>query len=613
MAPAVGGRALSSCLLVAILLGCPVAVLADGPALAAPTDVRAEYDPGTDAVTLSWGQAADASKPTEYAIYRRKHRSIEDPIHIASVPGSERRYVDSALAPGIRYDYTVRAYDATTGTESPHSRPVVCMAAVDDVAPAAPTRVRAEASSSPDAVGIAVLFGLSADDTGGAEDVLSYAVYRSETEPSETPSSGALVGAVPAGSMGFADMQVEPGRSYWYWVTARDTANESPPSNVAGPATAAAVSASPLRGLTGALRTIVALVLTLGIAIAIHEVGHMAAAKTFRIRVDEFSIGFGAALWQRAWRRTLYSLRLVPLGGYVRVRGMVPDEVSDPEGIYARPVLARVGVMAAGAGMNLAFAFLVYAAVAALVAPGTRGEVADVLLDSPAEAAGLQAGDSLVAVNGRVYSSHDRAIAAIARSPGRPVELTIERAGQRVRLSVTPVAREVGGSEERALYGLGAAPKKGVIGAVIQPKLLPVSRNPVEMAAWGGRHVRDTVDQLLVLLGHLVTREAKVRDNVGGPIAIAQGVYEVQKLGAGAVIAFMAFINVCLAVFNLLPIPMLDGSRIVIMLVEGARQKLFNKEKEALFHFAGMVLLLALVAVISVFDVQRLLGLAAGG
>jgi len=394
---------------------------------------------------------------------------------------------------------------------------------------------------------------------------------------------------------------------YYYGVTASDGTNASQPSTVSPPGRS---SANPRDRSLSVLRSIVAIALTLGIAIAIHEFGHMSVAKLFGIAVDEFAIGFGRKIYETRRGETDYSLRIFPVGGFVRIRGMLPDEVHDPRGIYGRAAWARAAIMRAGAVMNVALAFLLYVVVAAAFTTGTRPVVEKVKPGGPAEMAGIERGDVIVSGNGRTYGRDMYAIGAIARNPGKELELGILRGTERFTVSVVPESAAVSDKQSAALFGLGRSESRGMIGILMSKEgsEAPRTANPVEMVRVAGRHVVEDTGILRRLLKDLVLRRVGVEGNLGGPILIAQSIHQAQVLGPMYLLDLVANLNITLGVINLLPIPMVDGSRIILTLIEGARGRIFDKEKEAMFHFVGAVALFAFALFISWLDVRRLTG-----
>ena len=590
----------------ALLMG---AARADGWLRAA----RAEVD-GRPAVKLTWALPEKAGTFTALRVKRHDFDTAKQPDQLATLPPDAREYVDATGGPDVRWEYSVTAYDQETDSEMPFALPAVARMSTDSEPPAPPTI--GEVKDVPEDNGTRVLasYIASPDEEGGASDVVAYRLYRSADFPGDPPTGGEMVGEAPPeegtesepGQV--LDETATPGSAHWYWLTATNGANESVPTRVIGPVTAVDNSASaPYSRALGFLKTALAIAVTLGLAISFHELGHLLVAKAFHIKADEFAVGFGKVLFSRSFRQTVYSIRAFPLGGFVRVRGMMPDEVHDPDGIYARSTHARVAVIVSGALMNVALAYLLYAAIVAFSFPGTWLGVDKLTPGAPAAAAGIEKGDTILSVNGREYTGWQHTVAAIARSPGKPLDLTVSRDARTFHATVVPTEGEATNTE-RLIFGLGGSAEKGLIG--IRPKdvRIPRTHDPVAVAVWAGRYTRETVSSLLGFTRDLLLGRARVSQTVGGPIAIAQQVHEARREGPRPLTFVAAYLNLCLAVFNLLPFPMLDGMKAIIMIIEGVRGRLFNKEREAAFHFAGLVVLLIMAVLVARMDILRLVG-----
>jgi len=574
---------------------------------------RVEVD-GRPAIKLTWALPDKAGAFTALRVYRDDYDTAKQPGLLATLAPEARAYIDSTGQPGVRWLYYVDAYDEATDNEIAFASPSVARVSTDSLAPEPPVLRKVEDLPEDDGTRLLASYVASPDEEGGACDVVAYRLYRSPTDPGAPPTGGELVAEGPpmegteSDPGQVLDKTASPGAPSWYWLTATDGANESIPSQVIGPVKALQDWASvPFSRALGILKTALAIAITLGLAITFHELGHLLVAKAFRIKADEFAVGFGKVLFSRPFRGTVYSLRAFPLGGFVRVRGMVPDEVHDPDGIYAKPTHARVAVIVSGAIMNVALAYVLYVGLVAFSSPGNWLKVGKLDPDGPAASAGIRKGDIIAAVNGREYTGWQRSVAAIARSPSRPVDLTINRDGAISHVTVIPAAAEAN-TRQRLIFGLGASAEKGVIGIRPRDVAMPAVHDPVAVAVWAGRYTRETVGSLLGFTRDLLLGRVRASQTVGGPIAIAQQVHEARQAGLPSLTYLAAYLNLCLAVFNLLPFPMLDGIKAIIMVIEGVRGRLFNKEREAAFHFAGMVVLLIMAVLVARMDIIRLVG-----
>lgn len=343
------------------------------------------------------------------------------------------------------------------------------------------------------------------------------------------------------------------------------------------------------------MQTLLLTVVVFGVLIFIHELGHFLAARRAGVRVHEFALGFGPRLL--GWRRghTQYSVRALPLGGFVRMAGMHPGEedlaeVPPAERFLHKPVGARAAIIFAGPAMNLALAALLFTILFGWVGvPEFRLVVAEVLPGSPAEQAGLRPGDRLLAVDGDPLAEWPELVQRVQSSPGRPLRLTVERAGQRLELTVTPRPHP-------------SDPRRGVIG--VRPEIVQVRRPALAAVrdglAWTARVTVGFVDALVRLA------RGQGGSEVIGPVGIGQQLGEAAQAGWAQLLFFAAVLSANLALVNLLPIPALDGSRLLFLAVEAVRGRPLDPEKEHVIHLIGFALLLLLGIVITYRDILRL-------
>ena len=349
---------------------------------------------------------------------------------------------------------------------------------------------------------------------------------------------------------------------------------------------------------------ILAAILVFGVLIAVHELGHFMAAKACGVRVNEFSIGMGPALWKKQKGETQYSLRLFPVGGFCAMEGEEEDS-DDPTALNNQGFWAKLLIFAAGAAMNFIAGLLIililyadarafYVLVVAGFADGCPLESAD----------GLQEGDRLLRIDGeKVYVYSDISLLMGLNKTGA-FDLQIERNGEVITLrDFTMERREYTDQNGKAYTGYGLY--FGAEEATLGRKLSYSWNNAMDFA----RLVR-------LSLQMLVTGQAGVKD-LSGPVGIVSTMTQVGEQAAttrAAVenIAYLAaLIAVNLAVMNLLPLPALDGGKIFFLVINAVSMQLFKKQIPAKYenyiHFAGLILLLALMAVITFSDVWKLI------
>jgi len=341
-----------------------------------------------------------------------------------------------------------------------------------------------------------------------------------------------------------------------------------------------------------------------GTIVLFHELGHFVVARRAGVKVHEFAIGFGRALVQ--WKRgeTRYSVRIFPLGGFVKLAGMDPapdpeEEVApdDERSFQRKPLWQRMAIIAAGPLANFVLAFLLLVVFyAAITVPFA---VADVMPGSPAEAAGLLPGDRIVAVEGQPVSNLAELSGTLQQYPDQTVTVTVERGGERLDL---PVHATRDGETGRVLIGVTV-----MGGGTAGKERLPLG----ESVARAARDTWEWTVSLLRWLGGIVTGRTsaqQVRDSVTGPIGIVVGLGESARSGIGYLLLFAAVLNVNLGLVNLLPVPVLDGGWLLFLLIEAVRGRPLSPEHQGMAQFVGLTLLLALMAFVFYLDLTRLFG-----
>lgn len=339
-----------------------------------------------------------------------------------------------------------------------------------------------------------------------------------------------------------------------------------------------------------------------GTIVLVHELGHFLVARAVGVKVHEFAVGFGKAVFRRKRGETVYSLRAFPLGGFVKLAGM--DQAVDPDEEIAdqdersfqnKPLWQRMLTIAAGPLANMVFAIVLLIVFHAFIS--VPFAVADVLPGSPAETAGVLPGDRIVAVEDVPVSDLAGLSGVLQNFPDETVRFAVERDGRALEL---PVHARLDPESGRVLIGV----------TVMSGGLAGKERLPLGRAA--GQAVKDTAGwtvDLLSFLGGAVTGRTpaeEVKENVAGPIGIVRSVGETAKMGFGYVLLLAAVLNVNLALINLLPIPVLDGGWLVFLTIEGIRGKPLKPEHQGMAQFVGLTLLLALMVFVFYLDISRL-------
>ena len=331
--------------------------------------------------------------------------------------------------------------------------------------------------------------------------------------------------------------------------------------------------------------TIISSIIIFLLVILIHEFGHFIVAKKNGVSVLEFSIGMGPKLFQRESNGTLYSLRMLPVGGYCQLEG--EDEENDsPNSLNNQSPLVRLKVILAGAIMNFILAFILLILLMSVSRVST--EVSGVIKDSPAYSSGIQTGDQIVSINGENVSDGEELLKSIKESQG-DLNIGVIRGSQSKNIKVTPRLenniRKIGVNfqEEYNIknFSIVKGFKKGLITFL------------------------NLTGMLYKFLGMLITGQLGL-GGVSGPVGVVKEIGNAAKTGVANLIFLLAYININLGVFNLLPIPALDGGRAIFILIEMIFGKKISQEKEGYIHMVGLILLLALIAIVTIKDVIKL-------
>ncbi|MDW0115699.1 RIP metalloprotease RseP [Sporosarcina thermotolerans] len=417
------------------------------------------------------------------------------------------------------------------------------------------------------------------------------------------------------------------------------------------------------------METVIAFIIIFGSLVFFHELGHFLFAKKAGIMVREFAIGFGPKILALRKNETLYTIRLLPLGGYVRMAGDDFDtvelqpgyrvgvilnnedvvekiylnrEVSNPNVLFietekadlskalfiegydedgnlvkynvsrnaivyekgqetiiapydrqfdSKPLGSRAMAIFAGPLFNFILAFFIFLAIGLLHGiPTNEPIISEVISDSPAYSAGMEPGDFIKEVDGVPVKTWTEFTDIVKSSGSEKIQLKVERGGDLVTFAVTPntVVNEAG-------------EKVGQIGVMYDP---PLEKNPMKAFAFGAEQTYTWTKRIFELLGMLVTGKFTI-EALSGPVGIYKATEEVAQFGVFSLMNWAAVLSINLGIMNLLPLPALDGGRLLFFLFEGLRGKPVDKQKEGMVHFVGIMLLMVLMLVVTWNDIQR--------
>ncbi|KAB7668672.1 RIP metalloprotease RseP [Bacillus sp. B1-b2] len=415
--------------------------------------------------------------------------------------------------------------------------------------------------------------------------------------------------------------------------------------------------------------TVIAFIIIFGALVFFHELGHFVLAKRAGILCREFAIGMGPKVLSIKRGETLYTIRLLPIGGYVRMAGEDPEIVDIKAGhrigllrndselvtkiilnnkekypearvinveeadlehklfikgyaeddlednlltfsikedavivengvetqiapynrqFNSKTLLQRTLAIFAGPAMNFVLAFLLFIVIALVQGmPSNEAKLGKITEDGAAISAGLKEGDSVISIDGQSVTTWKEVVSIIQKSPGENLEFLIERNGEEMNVEVTPKESEVDG-ETIGLVGVYS----------------PMEKSPLKSIQFGFEQTYTWTKTIIGAVGKLVTGQFSI-DALGGPVAIYQSTDTVAQSGIYSLINWAAVLSINLGIMNLLPLPALDGGRLLFFAIEAVRGKPIDRQKEGMVHFIGFALLMLLMIVVTWNDIQR--------
>ncbi len=350
------------------------------------------------------------------------------------------------------------------------------------------------------------------------------------------------------------------------------------------------------------MTTALATIFVLGVLVFLHELGHFTVAKLVGIRVERFSLGFPPRLFGVKIGETDYCVSLIPLGGYVKMAGMVDESLDthiqgEPWEFQSKNFWQKTAVILAGPVMNYLLAIVIFAGLTLSLGVGVTKDatISQVSPGMPAQAAGIQPGDKIVAINGHPIKTWDEMTQLIHGNPDKDITVVWVHNGERRTAVIHTKAENVpiGGKIERV----------GLIG--IAPKTYLVKVSPFKAIEAGWTRTWELTELVGNSLVMLVTGKASLR-NLGGPIIIAKMAGESAKSGFSTLLAFMAFISLNLAILNILPIPGLDGGHMIFIVTEAIIGKPVPTKTKLIVQQVGMFILLALIVLVVFNDLHNI-------
>lgn len=365
--------------------------------------------------------------------------------------------------------------------------------------------------------------------------------------------------------------------------------------------------------------TILIFIIILGLLVFVHELGHFLVARWNGIRVDEFGFGFPPRLfgviknasgkYELVWGNkempsgeTVYSLNWIPLGGFVKIAGEDGHDASDPNSFAGKSAWTRIRVLAAGVFMNFLFAWFLISIVFMLglpqpIEPADHGKFADAKIQvlavgkgTPAETMGLSMGDAIVSINGEAITTLEQVSGLISSHKGQAITVVVDRFGKPLTLTGTP----------RTEYPA----TEGALGISFSETAV-VSYSWYEAIYRGAIATYDITLAILGAFGMMIASlfgGAKTALDVTGPVGIVYLTKQMSDLGLPYLLQFAALLSINLGIINILPIPALDGGRILFILIEKLKGSPVSHRVEGMIHQIGFILLLVLMLLVTVRD-----------
>ncbi len=339
-----------------------------------------------------------------------------------------------------------------------------------------------------------------------------------------------------------------------------------------------------MQSIIGNIPYILMALLAFSVLIIGHEFGHFIMARVNGVKVLEFSLGMGPKIFSIKGKETEYLIKALPIGGYVRMYGEEDDvNVVDDRAFSNKTSFQKLTIVAAGPIMNFIIAILFFSLVGGIQGHSTN-IIDKVVENSPAMEVGIQAGDKITEVNGKMVTTWEDFLNEIFTGEGKPVNMQVERNGEKIKLDLTPSYND---AEDRY--------QVGVYSKVVKP-------NFIDSVKYGLNQTGSTIRQTFGFFGQLFKGKVS-SDDVGGPISIIKISGRAAQQGILTLLNIMALFSVQLAIFNIIPFPALDGGWIFLLLFQIITGKEVNKEKVATINYYGFLALMGLMVFVLLKDI----------
>lgn len=355
------------------------------------------------------------------------------------------------------------------------------------------------------------------------------------------------------------------------------------------------------------LLTIITFVIILGILVLVHELGHFIVARKNGVKVDEFGLGFPPRM-KKLFKKgdTLFTLNWIPLGGFVKIKGEDGEKSEDKDSFGNKKFWQKSLILAAGVLMNFALAFVLFSigftvGLPAVLDGNETGNIRQreilinqVLNDSPADRAGLETGDKIISLDNVTPVDLDELQSYIASREAHEISFSVKHGDKIINKKIIPEKLDI--SKENAIIGVELI-ETGIVSY------------PFYKAIWiGAKTTVLLIGRIFYILGNMLKDlifGAGVQAEIAGPIGIAALTGKMIGLGWIYVLQFTAILSINLGIINILPLPALDGGRILFAIIEKIRQKPNNQKIETTIHNIGFTALMILIAIVTYKDLVK--------
>ena len=344
----------------------------------------------------------------------------------------------------------------------------------------------------------------------------------------------------------------------------------------------------------------VSFIAVLSILVIVHEFGHFIVAKKTGVRVEKFSVGFGPEVFGVTKGGTRCSISLIPLGGYVKLAGETGEEELKGESweYLSRTVGERAKIIFAGPLLNYILAFFIFSFIFVIGYPTLTAEIGQVISDYPGAAAGVKAGDVILEINGQEVNYWEDVTNSIHTNKEPEIDLLVERGGRLVDLKVTPKSQEV-----KTIFG--SKKRVGLIGIMPSEEIVYVRHNVIKSVYMGGKK--------LVMLTYITYRALwasftgviPFKESITGPVGIFYITGQAARMGIVYLLHIMGILSASLAIFNLLPVPVLDGGHLLFIAIEKVRRKPVSHRVQENITQVGLALIICMMLFVFYNDFMR--------